>query len=170
MMAFVNPSTSARSAAAGIRRGFTLVELMVVLLVVGVLLGIAYPSFAEQMRKSRRADAIAALTAVQQAQERWRANNPAYAPFNTAAADLSANGLIVPNESPSDYYTLTIEGLSPTTYTLLAKAREKRSQANDSHCTTIGIRANAGNLIYGSGAGSINWQADNPDAGNCWSR
>lgn len=152
------------------RRGFTLLELMISLFVVGVLLTIAYPSFVEQVRKSRRADAIAALTVVQQAQERWRANNPQYAKFNSAAAQDPANGLTVPSQSASRYYTLSIDGLSATTYTLVATAAADKSQAHDRNCQLIGARAVGGALRYGSGATSIDWGADNPDLGNCWAR
>lgn len=143
---------------------------MISIFVVGVLLAVAYPSFMDQLRKSRRADAVAALTAVQQAQERWRANNLSYANFNTAGNGNPPNGLQVASHSGSGYYTLTINGLSPTGYTVLATATEGRSQASDTACRQVGVRAAAGVLSYGSGEANINWAAANPDPGNCWAR
>ncbi|MBK7458565.1 MAG: prepilin-type N-terminal cleavage/methylation domain-containing protein [Betaproteobacteria bacterium] len=52
--------------------GFTLVELMIAVVIVALLASIALPSFMDSIRKSRRSEAFAALSAVQQAQERWR--------------------------------------------------------------------------------------------------
>ncbi|HEY9109825.1 MAG TPA: type IV pilin protein, partial [Roseateles sp.] len=60
-------------------RGFTLIELMVAVVVLGILAAIAYPAMTSIIKRSRRADAIAALTAVVQAQERYRSNNATYA-------------------------------------------------------------------------------------------
>ena len=58
--------------------GFTLIELMIVLVIVGILAAVALPSFRDQIRKSRRADAIAELGRLQLAQERWRADRASY--------------------------------------------------------------------------------------------
>ena len=74
----MNPAFVPRTALAGRKAGqpgFTIVELTIALVVVGVLASIALPSFMDAIRKSRRSDAFAALSAVQQAQERWRGNN-----------------------------------------------------------------------------------------------
>ena len=58
--------------------GFTLIELMIATSVSGVLSSIAYPSFSGALQKVRRTDALVAMMQVQQAQERWRANNSRY--------------------------------------------------------------------------------------------
>ena len=60
------------------QRGFTLIELMVVLVIVTILLSIAIPAYEDQMRRSRRADAINGLESMVLRQEQWRANNPRY--------------------------------------------------------------------------------------------
>ena len=67
-----------RHAHSSAQTGMTLIELLIVLVIVGILAGVAWPSFREAVHKSRRADAMSALTEIMQAQERWRANNPAY--------------------------------------------------------------------------------------------
>lgn len=162
--------TPVRPALAVRPRGFTIIELMLAVMVLGVLLSIAYPSFIDQMRKGRRADAVAALTAVQQAQERWRGNHASYADFNTAGAGESANGLNVSAHSASNYYALAISGLSATGYTVTAAANEGSPQFLDASCRRMGVRADGGNLVYGSGAESIDWSAGNPDPGKCWAR
>ena len=69
--------------------GFTLIEIMIVAVVLALLAAVALPSFLDSLRKSRRAEAFTALSAVQQAQERWRSNNAAYAANLTAAPTSS---------------------------------------------------------------------------------
>lgn len=102
-------------------RGFTLIELMIAVAVVGILAAIAYPGFMAQIRKSRRADGVQALAALQQAQERWRSQNPAYGAFS----DLGLNAL-----SANGYYTLSISG-KPTETGYVALATGGGSQASD---------------------------------------
>ncbi|KAB7540342.1 prepilin-type N-terminal cleavage/methylation domain-containing protein [Verminephrobacter sp. Larva24] len=51
--------------------GFTLIELMIVVAIIGIVSGLAYPSFKEQLAKSRRADAKALLVGAQQWMERF---------------------------------------------------------------------------------------------------
>ena len=69
--------------------GFTLIELMAVVVVIAILAAIALPAFTEQVRRSRRAEAITLLNQISQEQERWRANNPAYALAASAPASVT---------------------------------------------------------------------------------
>src|SRR5512134_1137543 len=71
-----NRSSGAGNAA---RRGFTLIELMIVVAIIALLATVALPSYLDHVRKTRRADAIARISQIQQAQERFRANNAQYA-------------------------------------------------------------------------------------------
>jgi type IV pilus assembly protein PilE len=94
--------------------GFTLIELMVVVAVVAILAAIALPSFNEQMRKSRRAEAVAEMGQVQLGLERWRADNASYA--------ISAgNGQhpLAAGTWTSDHYSFSFSG-DGTGYTLTA--------------------------------------------------
>lgn len=134
--------------------GFTLIELMIAVAIVAILAAVAYPTFIEQVRKSRRADAVTALSAVAQAQERWRANNTTYNTLLTGA-----NSLNVANPS-SGYYTLALSAVSGTGYTATASAAG--AQASDGKCATLTLQMAGGTITYGStGSGTAN---------QCWNR
>lgn len=118
-------------------RGFTLIELMIVVAIVGILAAIAYPSYLSQVRKSRRSDAVQALAQVQQAQERWRANKPTY------TATLSELNVTTPTQG--GYYAIAITGTpTGTAHTATATAVSGTSQAGDSLCTTLTVAISNG--------------------------
>lgn len=131
--------------------GVTLIELMIVIVVVGILATIAYPSYLNSVRKSRRADGIAALTNVQLAQEKLRASCPYYGQNlgganNVCGADAAASTLKVPATSPDGHYAITVTGASVTDYT--ATATGQGDQANDKAGTvtcTLVLTVNAAN-------------------------
>lgn len=144
--------------------GFTLIELMIVVAVVGVLAAVAYPSYTEQVRKSRRSDAIAEISKAQQAQERWRSNNPSY----SGDVSSSSTGLKLTTGStaatsynlPSGYYSLAISGVTAAGYTLTATAAG--TQASDTKCTTLIATMTGGNISYDkTGSGSVK---------SCWNQ
>ena len=142
--------------------GFSLVELMIAVVVAAVLAAIALPSFLGSVRKGRRAEAFAALAQVQQAQERWRANNPAYASLST---------LNLPATTSHGYYGITVtlaDDTKSTVYIATATASSGTSQANDSNCVVLASRMQGGNLTYGGGASSVDWTSADPN--NCWPR
>lgn len=149
--------------------GFSIIELMIVVVILGVLLAVAYPSYLDSVRKGRRADGIAALTALQQAQERYRANKPVYGNLNAPADAATLPDALNLKESPNKRYTLAaVPENDGTGYTLTATA--VGAQADDTACKLMGVRARRGSLFYGSGSSSINWDAADPDAGRCWAK
>jgi len=152
------------------RQGFTLIEIMIAVVIVAILAAIALPSFIDSVRKSRRSDAFAALSAVQQAQERWRANMALYATNAqlTVATNAVPPGLGLSETSSSSYYTIALSDTSATGYTVTGTA--SGSQTADTACAVIGVRMTGGNIRRGSGAGAINWAVTSPDAGNCWAK
>lgn len=93
-------------------RGFTLVELMVVLLIVAILAAVAIPSYRQYVLRSHRTDAQRALMDVAARQERYYYSNNAY------TSSLSALGSSASAAAP--YYQLSIPSASSTDYTLRA--------------------------------------------------
>lgn len=116
--------------------GFTLIELMIVVSIVAILAALAYPSFSSQMRKSRRADAMESIMAIQQAQERWRSNNASY---STSLASLQRSGT-----STNGYYTLSIASATGKSYQINANAVSGSSQAGDTGCTQLVVVVSTG--------------------------
>jgi type IV pilus assembly protein PilE len=135
--------TQAQAAAAR-GAGFTLVEAVVALAIAAVVAAVAYPSYMAQVRKGRRTDAVVALMQVEQAQERWRGANPAY------AAELAApppQGLGLGAASAGGYYTLSLSEAGAAGYAVTATAVAGRSQAGDSGCTTLGVTVRHGDAL-----------------------
>jgi type IV pilus assembly protein PilE len=153
-------------------RGFTLVELMIAVVVAGVLLAVALPSFTGSLRKSRRSDAFSALTAVQQAQERWRSLHGTYAANSdlTVATTATPPGLGLAASTASGNYGIAISDPSANGYTVIATATSTGSQSSDAGCATMAVLVSSGDIKYGGSSGSIDWTATNPDPNRCWNR
>lgn len=103
-------------------KGFTLIELMVVVAIVAIIAAIAIPTYDEQVRKSRRADAARFVGDLQLKLEQWRAENPCYGPSGGSCGAYATSGTYptVPNSTQSPYYTIAIPTATATTYTVTA--------------------------------------------------
>lgn len=111
--------------------GFTLIELMIVVAIVAILAAIAYPSYQEQVRKSRRAQAKADLVEYMQLAERYHTVNNTYVGF-----------ALPRNQSPREagavaHYGLAINpAAGASSITLVATAQGQ--QAADK-CGNLGV-------------------------------
>ena len=121
------------------RRGFTLIELMIVVAVIGILAAIAYPSYQDYIRKARRIDAQSVMLDIQLLQEKYRVNNPSYATWQNLK-DSSYIPTSPPSNSPWIYYTFDPSPDSPKPalgYTITATAKSGTSQASDTGCVSM---------------------------------
>lgn len=130
------------------QNGFTLIELMIVVAIIGIIAGIAYPSYMESVRKSNRADAKASLNDVAHRLQRCFTTYNAYNNANCAVAESLKDGATL--NSGESLYTISAV-LDGTTYTLTAAPVTGKSQASDSKCasltlTNTGIRNATGSL------------------------
>lgn len=111
-----------------VARGFTLIELMIAVAIVGLLAAIALPSYSSYVLRTRRTDAMAALTQAQTTIERCYAANFTYLTPAPCAAP--------PAISSKGFYTVAAVGTA-TTYTLTATT--SGSQIADKTCTKMVI-------------------------------
>ncbi|MBU6259920.1 MAG: type IV pilin protein [Burkholderiales bacterium] len=114
------------------RRGFTLIELMVAVAVIGVLGAVAYPSYLGQIAKSRRSDAKTALLATAQSLERYYSERATYAGATLGAGcpgNAAAPSCIAPAASGNGYYTIAITTQTAAGFTL--QATPAGAQAGD---------------------------------------
>ncbi|MGR9072883.1 MAG: type IV pilin protein [Gammaproteobacteria bacterium] len=125
--------------------GFTLIELMIVIIVLSILTAIAVPAYKDYVRKARRSDAKAGISQAQLAEEKWRANNPSY---SAVLADLG-----LPTDSPDGYYTLSISSADATTYTIQAVPKSPGPQEDDYDCDLFEIDQNGVQYAEDDGGG-----------------
>jgi len=114
--------------------GFTLIELMIAVVIIGILASVAYPSYQDSVRQSRRADAKSALIGLQLNIEKSRANQTSYA----NALPFALGGTI---NSPDGNYTITIDAASANAFQVTAAPVVGSDQANDA-CTSFIINQN----------------------------
>lgn len=89
-------------------KGFTLIELMIVVTVVGILAAIAYPSYQNQVRQTRRTDAQIALNEIANLQEKFYSQCSQYATALGTGAINSCDGLGYKTVSSNGHYTLSL--------------------------------------------------------------
>ncbi|KRD30402.1 hypothetical protein ASE35_16850 [Lysobacter sp. Root916] len=114
-------------------RGFTLIELMIAIAIVGILVGIAVPAYQDSVRKARRGQAKADLVEIAQLAERFRSVNNTYAGFALPA------GMDVSPRQGTTYYNIAIANQTANAYTLTATPQGPQTQ--DTLCGTLGLNA-----------------------------
>lgn len=115
------------------KSGFTLAEMLIVIVIVAILTTIALPSYQAAIRQSQRSEAIAALIEIRLKEEWWRANNPTYGTLSSIGATSS-----------NSFYNFSVtDPPQGNTYTITAAAKTGTDQVNDSEsgtdCSTLTI-------------------------------
>ncbi len=144
--------------------GFTLIELMITVAIVGILASIAYPSYQDSVMKSRRADAKGILLGLANSMERhFTVNNNSYCDAGgtggTSTCGTATNDTGTPSVpvGGTSYYTVTISAATANTYTL--NSAPTGVQANDK-CGTL--------TLTNTGVKGVTGQATGVTAADCW--
>lgn len=142
-------------------QGFTLIEVMIVVAIVGILAAVAYPSYQEHVKSARRAEAQSALMGLASAMERHFTVNNSYKGAGAGGGDTGAPVIYydqVPNGGGTAYYNLTIASASDTAF--VVQASPVNAQAGDGFLdiNNQGVRRwdkdNSGNI----GSGETGWK------------
>lgn len=122
-------------------RGFTLIELMITVAIVAILAAIAYPTYQDHLRKSRRAEAQAFMMAVAARQQQFMVDTRAF------AATVDAVGIPVPS-NVSTGYTVSMPAPGTSTFTLTLTPTAIQSAEK---CGTLSIDQNGTKTAATSG-------------------
>ncbi len=144
----------------GIQRGFTLIELMIVVAIIGVLAAVAYPSYQAQVLKSGRADAKVELNIISQRMQRCFTGVSTYKPAasicDVVDAVSAADGIL----SKEKQYIVKVSNHEATSYTLVATPVVGSRQAKDTSCAKFTLTQAGQRVAYNSS------NADTTD--ECW--
>lgn len=144
-----------------LRRGLTVIELLLALVIAAVLTAIAIPAYRNHVIRSQRADAIAALLRVQSAQEKYFVQYGRYATQLTAEPPA---GLGLPETSDRGYYRVQLqaseEGVMPPSYIATAIVVPGGGADDDRRCRSFSIDQNGLRRAYDADA--------HERADDCW--
>lgn len=122
------------------QRGFSLIELMIVVAIISTIAMLAYPSYSDYVKRSNRSEGQAMLSDAAAAQERYYAQNFAYI---TTAANIAK--LNIKTTSPNGKYTLTVSTVAGDGgYTLTGTQKFSDTDCGNLTLTALGTRGRSG--------------------------
>jgi type IV pilus assembly protein PilE len=141
------------------RRGFTLIEAMIVLVVLAILAAIAVPSYRSYLLRAQRTEATTALLRAAAAQEKFFLQNNRYA---TDLATAPPNGLGQSTVTERGFYDVTMALSEPdgSGFRITARPRPGGGQRDDSLCTRFTLDHN--------GLRGARNAADEDVTASCW--
>lgn len=121
-------------------QGFTLIEMMIVVAIIGILAAVAYPSYAEYVKRGNRSEGQALLSDIAAAQERYYSQNNRYI---TATGDIAK--LNTSTTSTTSKYTLAVSSVaSDGGYTLTATPQFSDTDCGNLTLNALGARGRTG--------------------------
>jgi type IV pilus assembly protein PilE len=120
-------------------RGFTAIELMVVLVIVAILAGLSVPVYRDHLLRANRGEARAALLGLATAEEKFYLQCNSYTSVLDAVADTACSpaSLKFSTTSERGYYILAVTAADPDGWTATATAIATQRQNRDSRCRTF---------------------------------
>jgi type IV pilus assembly protein PilE len=136
-------------------RGFTLFELLVVLVVIGIIAAFAYPGYRQHVLRVNRAEAMTALAQLQSAEESYYLRHDAYT-ASVEAAPPAGLGLVV---NTSNKYALAVAvAADGQSYIATATPTPSSGQDADHECLAFSIDARGRRAVSGTGGTQRCWR------------
>lgn len=117
-------------------KGFTLIEVLIVVAIVAILATIAYPSYTHHVQQTRRTEAQKELIRIANLQERYFLNNDQYATLSDLGL-VTAPATTYNTENAYYQISLPVRNVANSTYILTATAIN--AQAADTACASLSI-------------------------------
>jgi len=133
-------------------QGFSLIELMIAVVIVGILAAVAIPMYSDYVTRSRRADGQATLMQVAQELERCYTQ---FSKYNDNSCS-EVNSGVVSETSDQGFYGISASGGNLTESTFTLTATPQNEQADDTDCTALTL----------THLGEQSATGDDPDS--CW--
>ena len=124
------------------QQGFTLIELMIVVVLIGIMAMVAIPAFNDSVEKSRRMDGHNALVGLQLEMEKYRGNCALFPTAIEGADDCANRKIGYSTTSPEGYYSLSVVAANSTGNAYKILADLVGAQAEDSACDPLTITVN----------------------------